>query len=185
MDWPNADSTAVTSGRPGRFGPPPTHRPPAGQPVTSGHPPLAALLSALAAPGSEQELAGERAAVAGFVRSQQDPAPTAMPVSSRLRRPRRILGVLAAGLVVAIGGGRAAAANGALPHGLQQGAHRLLSPLGVPGPTASPPRPATTSRTGTERSATPRTRPSDPGGTPARQLCQARVTEQKDPHGGH
>jgi len=148
---------------------------------------LAALLSALAAPASAQELADERAAVAVFVRSQQDALQTATPVRSRgrLRRPGRIAAVLAAGLVVAIGAGSAAAASGALPPGLQQKAHRLLSPLGVPGPTANPPRPATTSPTRSRQSATPRTGPSDPGDATATQLCQAWTSEQKNPHGTH
>jgi hypothetical protein len=148
---------------------------------------LAALLSALAAPASAQELADERAAVAAFAHAQQDPTQAATPVASRgrLRRPARIAAVLAAGLVVAVGAGSAAAASGALPPGLQQKAHRLLSPLGVPGPTANPTRPATNSPTRSGKSATPPTGPSDPGDATPTQLCQAWNSEQKYPHGGH
>jgi hypothetical protein len=183
----DAASTAMTPGRPGRHGPAQTNRPPVGQPVTTRHPRLAAVLSALAAPASAEELAGERAAVAAFAHAQQDPMQTDTPVSSRgrLRHPARIAAVLAAGLVVAIGAGSAATASGALPPGLQQIAHRLLSPLRVPGPAANPARPASTSPTRSGQSATPRTGPPELGDATATQLCQAWTSEQKDPHGTH
>jgi hypothetical protein len=143
------------------------------------------LLSALTAPALPEELAGERAAVAGFVRAQRE-APADPP--PRGYRTRRILGVLAVAVTVAVGAGTATAAtNGALPRGLQEGAHRLLSPLGVPAPASTRPSGASSAGTagsGGPQAASPGLAP-DPSGTNALQLCQAWASEQKEERGRH
>jgi hypothetical protein len=173
---------AMDSGRQGRHGHRRIDRPPAGLPAAAAHPQLAVLLSALTAPALPEELAGERAAVAGFVRVQRE----APGRPSRGRRTRRILGVLGVAVAVAVGAGTATAATtGSLPRGLQEGAHRLLSPLGVPAPGATAPSATPATGAGAPQGG-PRSTAADPsGGATPLQLCQAWATEEKDPLGKH
>jgi hypothetical protein len=142
------------------------------------------VLSALTAPALPEELAGERAAVAGFVRAQREALADPPP---RGYRTRRILGVLAVAVTVAIGAGTATAAtSGALPRGLQEGAHRLLSPLGVPAPASTGPSAASagTDRAGRPGAAPPSLTP-DASGYTALLLCQAWASEQNEAQGRH
>src|SRR5919107_5981611 len=88
----------------------------AGDPSGPGHRGLAALLSAAKAAPTPEELAGERAAVAGFRSAYRETAPAG---SSRTRRssPARVvtLKVAAAVAVLAVGGTALAAETRRLP----------------------------------------------------------------------
>lgn len=101
------------------------------------HQGLAELLAAAKAPATAEELAGERAAVAGFAAARRRAAVSPRR-RSRVRMSRATRGVVvnvAAGLVLVGGTGTAVAArSGHLPDGAQQHAHRLFSALGVPAP---------------------------------------------------
>lgn len=101
---------------------------------------LAALLDAVTAPGSPQELSGERAAVAGFVALRRGAEQVATPTKrSRVRGPSlaraATMKVAAAVAVLTVGGTAVAAETGSLPSPAQHHAHRLFSGLGVPPPT--------------------------------------------------
>ena len=101
-------------------------------------PALAALLASAASPASPQELAGEAAAVAAFVKVRAGVS------SARTRtRARRIpmlttllaskLAVAAAAGGIAVAGTAAAAYTGSLPDGLQDLAHHSIA---APGPSS-------------------------------------------------
>lgn len=104
---------------------------------------LGVLLDAARAPASARELAGESAAVAGFVAARRVTVPTE---TRRARRPARAalsagtiaLKVAAGAVVLATGGTALAAETGSLPDGAQQRAHRMFSSLGVPAPSPGP-----------------------------------------------
>jgi hypothetical protein len=168
-----------------------------GEPATPAHIGLSTLLSAAAAPPFAQELADERAAVTGFTRAH--PGADATTTRAGRRRAwiplsaRTIAVKTAAGVAVLVTGGTAfAATTGHLPAGLQQHAHELLSPLGVPAPgtgtgsggatpggaaTSGPPRQTPTA------GASSRTAAPTPGEPEALGLCQAWEATQKNPHG--
>jgi hypothetical protein len=121
----------------------------AAHPSGTDHPGLAALLAAARAPGTPEELAGEREVVAAFVAHRKRAAR-----SVRRRRTARVRAALVpatVGLALLILSGTAVAARtGNLPQQAQQHAHRLFSALGVPAPrTGTPhPSPAGTTRPG-------------------------------------
>jgi hypothetical protein len=125
---------------------------------------LGVLLDAVKAPPSVDELAGERAAVAGFVATYRNAAATAPPkrrnrVQLRLSTRAVALKVAAAMTVLAAAGTAVLAQTGNLPAGAQQRAHDMLSSLGVPAPDDGP-RPAPTGPVRPSTSA-------PPSGTPA------------------
>lgn len=152
----------------------------AGDPPGSDHPGLGDLLDAARAPGTAEELAGEKAVVAVFtahrkraarwdrraLRKVARPRPE-HPVTvgargapiGRAHRPKARAGVVtgAAGLaLLAFGGTAVAARTGNLPEEAQQHAHRLFSALGVPAPRTGSPTPApTTERPSPAPTATP------------------------------
>jgi hypothetical protein len=108
------------------------------------------IVRALQAPGTPEELAGELQALAAYRRVMTP------------RRGARLAGRFGAGatiLVVGIGlsGGVAAAFGRVLPSPIQQVAHHLLGPVGVPAPHHHAVRAATTSAPAT---VTPSTTPS-------------------------
>jgi hypothetical protein len=87
------------------------------------------LLRALRSPATPAELAGESAALRSFRRTG--------PGRGRRHTLRVATGVSALVLGMTVTGGVAAAYFSALPEPIQDGAHRLLGPIGVPpGPTA-------------------------------------------------
>jgi hypothetical protein len=99
------------------------------------HQGLAELLAAAKAPATAEELAGERAAVAGFAAARRAASPRGRSRVRMSRSTRAVVVNAAAGLVLVGGAGTAVAARtGNLPDGAQQHAHRLFSALGVPAP---------------------------------------------------
>jgi hypothetical protein len=146
---------------------------------------LGALLDAAKAPASTGELAGERAAVAGFAAARRVTAPPKRG-KNRVRVPlpaRTVAMKVAAGVaVLAVSGTALAARTGNLPDAAQQRAHAMFEPLGVPGPAPSPSTsgtatsgsPARTSATSTSPapSRTPTSVPSDPAAAGAISLCR-------------
>lgn len=134
----------------------------AGDPSGPGHRGLAALLSAAKAAPTPEELAGERAAVAGFRSAYRETAPAG---SSRARRssPARVvtLKVAASVAVLAVGGTAVAAETGRLPAAAQRQAYELFGDLGVPAP-----RPGT-GRSGADRPGAPTTPPAAGSASPA------------------
>jgi hypothetical protein len=96
-----------------------------------GHPGLRKLLDAARSPGTAQELAGEKAAVAAFTAHRRRAADS--PRSAR--SVTAAVPVAVALALVALGG---AARAGNLPREAQQHAHRLFSALGVPAPRTGP-----------------------------------------------
>ncbi|WP_203918716.1 hypothetical protein [Rugosimonospora africana] len=149
------------------------------------------------APASEEELAGERAAVAGFAAAYRGAVPTGVP--KRRRRawiPLSAKGLAvkaAAGVAVLLASGTAVAAEtGNLPAGAQEHAHSMFSTLGVPAPDAGG-RPTGAGPAGVAGSVRPSTpaipTPGASGTTPGPKdpamlaLCRAWDAERKDPHG--
>ena len=108
--------------------------------ATTDRPGLADLLEAARAPGTPDELAGEKEVVAAFVAHRKRAARAA-----RRRTPARIRAALVpatTGLALLILTGTAVAARtGNLPQEAQQHAHRLFSALGVPAPRTGTPTP--------------------------------------------
>ncbi|HKT03545.1 MAG TPA: hypothetical protein VJT31_28790 [Rugosimonospora sp.] len=106
-------------------------------------PELTHLLRAAAQPGYRDELAGEEAAVALFARHYEmgrTGAPgEAYRLLERRAAPRRGLAyrMAVAFAVLIVGGLVTGAETGLLPAALQAPAHRLFSPLGVPGASTS------------------------------------------------
>jgi hypothetical protein len=145
---------------------------------------LAGLLDAARAPTPGEDLAGERAAVAGFLAARQRAVPTAPPRRPERERVRPLVRATAmkaalAIAVLAFGGTALAARTGSLPTAAQERAHDLLSGVGVPAPAqttrSTQARPsATTSSAVPSKSPTPaRTATPTPGGTaPAVELCR-------------
>jgi hypothetical protein len=199
MGWWDAFSHAMRTCRTGRIGLTEADRLVNGEPVAPAHIGLSTLLSAATAPPFAQELADERAAVTGFTRAH--PGADATTTRAGRRRAwiplstRAIAVKVAAGVAVLVTGGTAfAATTGHLPTGLQQHAHDLFSPLGVPVPapgtgtgsgsatpggaaTSGPPRQTPTAGA-SSRAAAP-----TPGNPEALGLCQAWEATQKNPHG--
>lgn len=165
---------------------------------------LGLLLDAARAPAGAEELAGEEQTVARLVAARR----ATVAANSVRRRDakvppvvRKIAVGLATGLALLIGVAGIAAETGSLPTALQQRAHDMFSPLGVPAPTGegdpevdpsgSPgPGPVpTASATGpSDPSGDPTptrstTGPLDPDGAEARALCQAWNAGGRDPDG--
>ncbi|GAB2589630.1 hypothetical protein Aab01nite_41340 [Paractinoplanes abujensis] len=114
-------------------------------PPGDDHPGLAALLEAARAPGTPEELAGEKEMVAAFTAHRKRAAR-----SVRRRRTasfRAALVPVTTGLALLILAGTAVAARtGNLPVEAQQHAHRLFSALGVPAPGTGSPQPSSSTR---------------------------------------
>ncbi|MBL7256645.1 hypothetical protein JKJ07_20315 [Actinoplanes sp. LDG1-01] len=119
----------------------------ASHPPGDDHPGLAALLEAARAPGTPEELAGEKEMLAAFAAHRKRAAR-----SVRRRRTaslRAALVPVTSGLALLILAGTAVAARtGNLPEGAQQHAHRLFSALGVPAPGTGSPHPSSSTRPG-------------------------------------
>lgn len=152
---------------------------------------LGVLFDAAKAPPSVDELAGERAAVAGFLAAHRKAAATT-PSKRRNRAQLRLsaravaLKVAAAVTVLAMGGTAVAAQTGKLPAGAQQRAHDMLSSLGVPAPDDGP-RPAPTGPVRPSKSAQPSATPTPPTSATtdpvALTLCQQWDAASRKPHG--
>jgi hypothetical protein len=157
---------------------------------------LGALLDAARAPGTPEELAGERSAVARFVASRHDAVPAGKP--GERRRPGRrqsagmlVVRVAAVVAVLMTGGTVLAAKTDRLPATVQWRAHDLLSPLGIPAPVATgrPSGIGSASAVASRRPAAPTWTGMTPGATdPSHSsplaLCQAWDAARKGPHGG-
>lgn len=105
---------------------------------------LIRLLDLAAAPPAPQELAGREATVRALVQTYQDAAratrtPRRSPVS--MLSKAIAVKVFAGVIVLLLGGAAVAATTGNLPTPVQQGAHDLLSPLGVVVPAGKTPQP--------------------------------------------
>lgn len=149
---------------------------------------LAGLLDAARSATPGDDLAGERAAVAGFLAARQRAVPAAPPRRSREVRTTAMKVALGFA-VLAFSGTALAARAGSLPPAAQERAHALLSGVGVPAPasnrvvtpTAQP------SAGGATTSAVPSLVPtptrSGPGGTTALELCRVWVAAGQDPPG--
>ncbi len=113
--------------------------------ASTDRPGLADLLEAARAPGTPDELAGEKEVVAAFVAHRRRAA------RAQRRTPARIRAALVpatTGLALLILTGTAVAARtGNLPQEAQQHAHRLFSALGVPAPRTGTPTPDITNLT--------------------------------------
>jgi hypothetical protein len=181
--------------RTGRIGLTEADRLVSGEPVAPEHIGLSTLLTAASAPPFAEELADEPATVAGFTRAHPGAVVTTMPVGRRRARvplsTRTIAVKVAAGVAVVVTGGTAfAATTGSLPAGLQQHAHELFSPLGVPAPGTDA-RPSGAATAGVTSSGQPSGTPTpgasdrtpDPGDSGTLSLCQAWEAGQKNPHG--
>jgi hypothetical protein len=144
---------------------------------TPGKPDLDRLITALTANGRPDEVAGRDAALAAFLAAGQHAA--ARQAARRRRRgpfrprpaelPRRLAALGAAGLT-AVGGLTAAAYAQALPGPVQQAAHTVFAPLGVPESQQQSGHPAAETiatsggksrRTGDTSAKTPSPRPGD------------------------
>ncbi|MFB9361767.1 hypothetical protein [Actinoplanes nipponensis] len=148
---------------------------------------LAGLLDAARASTPGEDLAGERAAVAGFLAARQRAVPTAPP-RRKNREARTFAMTVALGFAVLTFGGTALAARtGSLPPAAQERAHALFSGVGVPPPPA--PVPATSAPPTTGRavpSPTPapsRTATPAPSATAATELCRVWDAAGQDPPG--
>jgi hypothetical protein len=185
--------------RTGRIGLTEADRLVTGDPPSSDYPGLVALLDVAKAPASGEELAGERAAVAGFAVAYRDAVSTSAPKGRRRAwvslSARGVVVKVAAGVAVLAASGTALAAEtGNLPTGVQQRAHRMFSSLGVPAPDTGvrPTSAGSAGVAGSVRRSTSATPPPSPrsGGTTLRPsdpatlaLCEAWDAERKDPHG--
>lgn len=109
------------------------------RPDDTDWPELTRLLRAASGAASPDELAGEQAARAGFNRERRLGGTASVPQRPRARTGRAVLAVQMAVALVAVAcvGLGTGAATGSLPTALQQQAHRLLGPLGVPAPAAT------------------------------------------------
>jgi hypothetical protein len=158
------------------------------------HPGLGAVLRAVTAAPSRREMAGEQAAVAGFVAARRPAVPVATSKGGRRLRvslPARMAAVkVAVGVaVVTIGGTATAAETGSLQDSVQRHVHHLFSPLGVPAPS-TPGRPPGTDHGGAGGSGGPSVSSAGPtpgiigpSGTAVRGLCEAWDAARADPRG--
>ena len=146
---------------------------------------LVELLDAARTSTPGEDLAGERAAVAGFLAARQRAVPTAPP--RRSRAVRTIAMKVALGFaVLAFGGTALAARTGSLPPAAQERAHDIFSQAGVPAPDRS----RQPSAGGGPTSAVPSRLPtpgrsvtSAPGGTTVLDLCRVWDAARQDPPG--
>lgn len=143
-------------------------------------------------PASVAASGRQPASGAGSGRSQAGPGPRRAP-RPRVPLPRAAVFRVAVGLaVVATGGTAFAAATGSLPASIQEEAHQLLAPLGVPAPSttaqSSTPRPhANASPSAGQPSGSPGPgstgRTGGPDQVRARELCGDWAAAQQHPHG--
>lgn len=189
MRWRDAFHHAMHVWRDGRIDLTEADRLVAGGAPGPGRPGLGALLAAVTAAPSAEELSGELAAVAGFAGVRRAGAPIGAAEERRRVRVRLSVGMAAMRVAVAVavltvGGTAAAAETGNLPRGLQRQAHDLFSPWGVPAP------PSPTDRDGAGVSGPPtspsaRPAPGTAGPSEAATelgLCQAWDASRADPH---
>jgi hypothetical protein len=201
--WDALLRTMITARMP-RIGRQEAERLLAGEPTDPGHRRLADLLSAVSAPADASEFGGEPLILAAFARASQeanretsreasrDASRHSPPVATRGRGVLRsrlgrltIVKAVAGVAVLAVGGTALAAETGSLPAGVQQHAHDLFAPLGVPAPTAGSAQPSDPSRPTTGRSPLPDQAsgtPSGPARAAALDLCRAWDAAQRDPH---
>ncbi|NJC74303.1 hypothetical protein HC031_31995 [Planosporangium thailandense] len=156
----------------------------------TGHPQLAALLAAAAAPGRPDELNSEEAAVSAFLAARH----VAIPRQRRLSTVKtlamkaltvKVLAVLAT--TTTVGGVALAAKTGALPNPLAEPAHTISSGLSAAEPTATETRAAAPPATRTATAASPSAVPDSPSPSkPAPKLialCRAYQVGNKVSHG--
>jgi hypothetical protein len=103
---------------------------------------LAGLLDAARSPTPGEDLAGERAAVAGFLAARQRAVPAAPPERRNRAWVLPTVGATAMKValgvaVLAFGGTALAARTGSLPTAAQERAHAMFSDVGVPAPASS------------------------------------------------
>jgi hypothetical protein len=153
-----------------------------------GKPDLDRLITALTADGRPGELAGRDAALAAF-RAARQPARAGQAAGRRRRvpfrrpftaRPGRLAALTAAG-ITAVAGLTAAAYAQALPGPVQQAAHTVFAPLGVPESQQQPGHPAAETiatsggKSGRAGDASSRTPSPRPGGDYLLTLTASRV----------
>jgi hypothetical protein len=147
---------------------------------------LAELLDAARASTPGEDLAGERAAVAGFLAARQRAVPTAPP-RRETRAVRTLAMKVALGFaVLAFGGTALAARAGSLPPSVQERAHDIFSQVGVPAPDPST-QPTAGGRT-TSAVPSPLPKPSrsvtsSPAVTAVLDLCRVWDAARQDPPG--
>ena len=149
---------------------------------------LVGLLDAARAPTPEADLAGERAAVAGFRAERQRAVPTAPP--RRKNRAFRTLAMkVALGFAVLTFGGTALAARtGSLPSAVQERAHTMFSDVGVPAPAPASSTQVTSAGVTASPVPSPTPAPSrtvtpGPGATAVVELCKVWDAARQDPRG--
>jgi hypothetical protein len=136
MRTPRALLHAMRNRRTHRIGPAEADALVTGDHNGPSHTALQDLLDAVRAPGTAEELSGEKDVVAAFTEHRRRVARAA---SRRPARTRTAVVAVAAGLALLVFGGTAVAARtGRLPTEAQQHAHRLFSALGVPAPRTGP-----------------------------------------------
>ena len=141
--------------------------------AATAHHLLAGLLDSAAGPASDQELAGEVAAVAAFVLVSGGRAPR----SAAGRRGPVIAAGIAAAMVVGLSG---AAAADALPAPIQELAHATF---GAPAPRHSVPPPRTTVPSGSPGPVTSPGLKSPPGKAKAKGKAKASEKASPSPNG--
>jgi hypothetical protein len=164
------------------------------------HAGLGELFDAIRAPASERELAGQERAMAQFVLARRDARPAPKPGRSRASRVGRnrwrpslgmsALRIAGAVAVLMTGSTVLAAKTDELPPIVQQRAHSLFSPLGIPAPTKAARAAVTQSPVPGGASSSPATwqpattpSASDPSDLTPVALCQAWNAARKDAHG--
>jgi hypothetical protein len=201
VDLWGALQNAMRTWRTGRIGPDEADRLVGGGKPGPQHQGLGELLHAAKAPATAGELAGEGAAVAGFVAGRRGVVPSG-PLRGRrhVRVPLSVGTVamkVAAGVVVVAASGTAfAAETGNLSAAAQHHAHRMFSSLGVPAPApgshplrtgtgAGPSDDLAGSTPSTSASATgpPAPRTSASGAAAPLGLCRAWSATRTKPHG--
>jgi hypothetical protein len=144
---------------------------------------LVGLLDAARSPTPEADLAGERAAVAGFLAARQRAVPTAPPRRQN-RAVRTIAMKVALGFaVLAFGGTALAARTGSLPSTVQERAHTMFSDVGVPPPAPASPTQVTRGSVPTPTRAPSRTATPTPSERATLELCRVWDAARQDPPG--
>ena len=145
--------------------------------AATAHHLLAGLLDSAAGPASDQELAGEVAAVAAFVLVSGGGAPRSAWFREAGRRGPVIAAGIAAAFVVGLAG---AAAADALPAPIQELAHATF---GAPAPRHSVPPPRTTVPSGSPGPVTSPGLKSPPGKAKAKGKAKASEKASPSPNG--
>ena len=149
---------------------------------------LAGLLDAVRSPAPGVDLAGERAAVAGFLAARQRDVPAAPPRKRTLVARALAVKVALVIAVLAFGGTALAARTGSLPSAVQERAHALFSDVGVPPPGREPGPQITRGGVPATSAPTPSPAPSrspasGPSSTADVELCRAWDAARRDPPG--